>query len=273
VRVDRARVLLAEDNAANRKLALAMLERLGYAAEAVVNGVEAVRAAGSVVYDAVLMDCRMPEVDGFQATAEIRRRETLASSHRTPIIAMTADAMEDDRRRCLEAGMDDYLSKPVSLESLAAALERWVAPADEGTSPQSATSDSRAQGSVGDDGSPLDPQIIADLRRLGTGRAHGAMSGLISSFVRDAESNLERLHHALDREDVETVADRSHALAGSTATVGARGMSQLCVRLKGLVSEGHLEAARGTLADIAAELDRVRVALRAEFPASEEAAT
>lgn len=269
----RGRVLLAEDNAANRKLALVMLDKLGYAADAAVNGLEVVEVVGRFPYDAVLMDCRMPEMDGFQATAEIRSREVSARSSRTPIIAMTADAMEGDRRRCLEAGMDDYLPKPVTLESLAAVLQRWIARPDEGASPPSAVSASPAEGRVEIGEPTLDPAIIADLRKLGESWDEDSMSGHISSFVRDAESSLERLRQALEHEDAETIVDLSHALAGSMATVGARVLGQLYVRLEGLVSEGHLEAASGTLDEIDAELDRVRAALRAEFPPSEEAAT
>ena len=122
----KGRVLVADDNLTNQELAVEMLRRLGYAADTVANGAEAVEALLSRPYDAVLMDCRMPEMDGYQATAEIRRRER---GPRTPIIAMTGNAMSSDRDRCLRAGMDDYLAKPVLLKDLEATLARWVAAA------------------------------------------------------------------------------------------------------------------------------------------------
>jgi CheY-like chemotaxis protein len=118
-------VLLAEDNRVNRTIALRMLERSGYQADAVSNGLLVVEAALSGRYDIVLMDVHMPEMDGLQATAEIRRRET---GQRLPIVAMTARAMAGDREGCLEAGMDDYLSKPVRLEELVNAIERCLRP-------------------------------------------------------------------------------------------------------------------------------------------------
>ena len=116
------RVLVVEDNIANL-VAVRMVEKLGYRANVAANGTEALDP-GRDRYDAVLMDCQMPEMDGFEATREIRRREG-ADGH-TPIIAMTASALAGDRERCLAAGMDDYISKPFRADELAAALQRWV---------------------------------------------------------------------------------------------------------------------------------------------------
>jgi signal transduction histidine kinase/DNA-binding response OmpR family regulator len=122
-----ARVLVVEDNAANLKVAVRMIERLGYRPDTAGNGIEAVRALGGIDYDAVLMDCQMPEMDGYEATRQIRRHER----RHIPIIAMTASAMAGDRERCLAAGMDDYISKPIKLHVVAAVLERWLGPATE----------------------------------------------------------------------------------------------------------------------------------------------
>jgi CheY-like chemotaxis protein len=120
-----SRVLVVEDNAANLKVAVRMLERLGYRAEVASNGAEAVTMLEHMQYDAVLMDCQMPEMDGYEATRLIRKNERLG--RHVPIIAMTAAALAGDRERCLAAGMDDYISKPVKLHVVAAILERWLA--------------------------------------------------------------------------------------------------------------------------------------------------
>ena len=120
-----ARVLVAEDNPVNQKVAARMLENLGYGADVVADGKEAVEAVSRVPYAAVLMDVQMPALDGYGAAAEIRRREE-GSGRRTPVVALTANAMVGNREKALEAGMDDHLPKPVRPEDLAAALERWV---------------------------------------------------------------------------------------------------------------------------------------------------
>ena len=138
-KVNLQRVLLAEDNLVNQKVAVALLSRLGCQCDLASNGVEAVEFSARGHYDAILMDCFMPEIDGYEATRRIRARESCASGppRHIPIIAMTANAMRSDRERCLSAGMDDYLAKPVSVESLAAVLSRW-SPAVKESAPEPA---------------------------------------------------------------------------------------------------------------------------------------
>jgi CheY-like chemotaxis protein len=119
------RILVAEDNSFNLKVAQGILGKLGYKSDVAANGLEAVQALELIDYDIVLMDCMMPEMDGFEATTKIRNPESRVLNHKVPIIAMTANAMTGDRERCLNAGMDDYLSKPVRKNELAALLEKW----------------------------------------------------------------------------------------------------------------------------------------------------
>ncbi|HIJ97409.1 MAG TPA: response regulator [Desulfuromonadales bacterium] len=125
---NRIRILLAEDNIINQKVAQSILGKLGYKANVAANGIEAVRALEMFDYDIVLMDCQMPEMDGFEATGVIRNPDSDVLNHKVPVIAMTANAMKGDREHCIESGMDDYLAKPVKKDELAAILEKWLKP-------------------------------------------------------------------------------------------------------------------------------------------------
>jgi CheY-like chemotaxis protein len=122
----RGRLLIAEDNIVNQKVALAILKKLGYQADAVSNGKEALAALRKHSYDLVLMDCQMPEMDGYEAAALIREPQSGIRNHQIPIIALTAHAMKGDRDKCLAGGMNDYISKPVKITMVAEVLEKWL---------------------------------------------------------------------------------------------------------------------------------------------------
>jgi CheY-like chemotaxis protein len=123
-----SRILIAEDNLTNQQVALALLDKLGYEADVVADGKEALRALASSPYDLVLMDCQMPEMNGYEAAARIRDPQSGVRNSKIPIVALTAHAMQGDREKCLEAGMDDYITKPVNPRTLAAMLEKWLPP-------------------------------------------------------------------------------------------------------------------------------------------------
>jgi PAS domain S-box-containing protein len=243
------RILVVEDNTVNQKVAVAMIESLGYAAEAVGNGLEAVEACSRQNYEAILMDCQMPQMDGFKATAFIRQREGL--SHRTPIIALTASVTAEDRQRCLAAGMDDYLSKPVPREALAGALRKWIA--TPGTPPpvESATT----------------PSTLAASHPLRVLEAHAgprALAEVIDVFLQTIPRRLDDLRQAHARVDVDSIRALAHSLKGASAQIGARGMADLCVQIEAVVRGGEVTALGDLLGALEADYAVVSASLREE---------
>ncbi len=259
----RARLLLAEDNAVNQKVAVRMLEKLGYRVDVAADGLEAVEALSRIPYAAVLMDVQMPQMDGHQATAEIRRRESEGegSAHHTPIIAMTANAMQGDREKALEAGMDDYVSKPVKPEELDVVLERWVPQPDgeAASAPEEATNGTAAPGGGTTD--PLDRSALEGLRELGGAEL---LAELTELFLEDVPTQLQALREAVESEDASSVERVAHALKGSCGNMGATRMSTICAELEDVGHSGELERPPVLVERLEAEFGRIRLALEAE---------
>jgi PAS domain S-box-containing protein len=248
-------VLVVEDNDINRAVAVRTLERLGYRAASARNGAEAVEKFVPETYAAVLMDCQMPVMDGYEATAQLRAAE--AGRPPTPIVAMTAGALAGDRERCLAAGMDDYISKPVAFEDLAAALRRWVA-RDNGQSPRgTAAAPPEAAGS-----SALDARVLGELRALDT-PGSGFFQGVVGLFLSSVPGRLEELAAAVARRDAKGVGAHAHALRSTCGNVGAKGMHDLCARVEEKAEQGTA-ALEPLLAALRSEYARVRAELEGE---------
>jgi PAS domain S-box-containing protein len=236
------RLLVAEDNEVNRQLALALLAKLGYEADVVENGREALAALERVPYDVVLMDVQMPELDGLEATRRIRER--FPSTHGPTIIAMTANAMEGDREECLAAGMDHYLSKPIRVDELSRALARCR---------------------PGPTSEPLDRAALGRLvSSLGGGEeGREAVRELVDTFLEDAATQMASLHGAVERGDADAARRAAHTLKSNGATFGAQPFADLCRQLENLGREGQLDAAPELLGRADEEWERVRIALAA----------
>jgi two-component system, sensor histidine kinase and response regulator len=244
-------VLVVEDNDINRAVALRTLERLGYRAAGARNGVEAVETFAPETYAAVLMDCQMPVMDGYEATARLRAAE--AGRRPTPILAMTAGALVGDRERCLAAGMDDYISKPVSFEDLATALRRWVPSGDTAESVPAPSAPAAAG---------LDARVLGELRALNT-PGSGFFHGVIGLFLATAPGRLEALAAAVRRADAAAVRSLGHALRSTCGNVGAKTMHDLCVSIE---DRAHRPAAElePILQSLLDEYREVKSALEAE---------
>jgi CheY-like chemotaxis protein/HPt (histidine-containing phosphotransfer) domain-containing protein len=259
------RVLLAEDNPVNVEVARAMLESLDLQVDCARNGEDALQAVRTNAYDAVLMDCQMPVMDGFAATAAIRREEREAGRGRVlPIIAITANALQGDREACLAAGMDDYLSKPFSQQEIAAVIGRWMA------LPLAAT--------VHHDDEPprLPPASVEVIQRdvinrvaldkiraLSRDRGDALVQKVIAAYVDDTPQQLRTLRTAIDGLDTGNVRRIAHTLKSASANVGAEALAALCKALEHLGRADTTEGADAILTDMEQEFQAVRHSLTA----------
>jgi len=243
-----AHVLLVEDNPVNQELALQMLEVLGCRAVVANHGREALEALDRTAFDLILMDCQMPEMDGFEATAEIRRREAVQTNgRRIPIIALTAGAVEGDREKCLAEGMDDYVTKPFSLDQLERALRRWL-PAE-----------CKAQ-----TGAPcIDLQVLERMRALRGNGGTDLVTRIISVYLKDAPGRLRSLQEAVAQGDTVAMGRTAHAFKSASANLGAASLAKLCQRMESLGRASSTGGADGLLAEIDAEYAQVAAELSA----------
>ncbi|MFS8889527.1 response regulator, partial [Synechococcus sp. R55.1] len=233
------RILLAEDNPVNQKVALRQLESLGYKADVVANGQEVLDLLQQVRYDLILMDCQMPVMDGYEATRRLRQQER-RSGHRTVVIAITANAMQEDRERCLQAGMDDYLSKPVLKEDLERVLNHWsqvIAQSAAGSSNQAA-SEAASPASPAESRDPSSPTLPYPIDSAYLDQVSGGDRGfqreLLQVFIQDCEDQLPQLRQAIAGCNAEGMRRIAHRLKGASSNVGANAFCQVVRELEHL---------------------------------------
>jgi signal transduction histidine kinase/CheY-like chemotaxis protein len=259
-----ANILLAEDNEVNQEVAIAMLEDLGCRVRAVPNGRLAVESFKRERFDLVLMDCQMPEVDGFEATAQIRAWEQEGShaparegrQARLPIVALTAHALQGDRERCLDAGMDDHLTKPFSRDELGRVLSRWLPPSSGRLAPGSA----RSAGDEGRDeaGDVLDRAALDQIGALSGAAGSGLVARVVTAYLDTSVPLGEVIAQAWRAGDAAAVARAAHRLKSSSAQLGVLRAARACEEIERLARAGDLQRCEPLVARLAMELDRAR---------------
>ena len=255
------RLLLVEDNPVNLMVAQRLLQVIGMDCETACNGQVALEKLQATNYDMVLMDCQMPVLDGYAATRRWREHEQASGApQRLPIIAMTANAMAGDRQKCLDAGMDDYLAKPVTRGELERCINRWrgvrmpVAPAPAPAKP----AEQAAQPAV------LNAAVLDDLRDV----LGGEVDRIIALYLEDAPRLIAQLERAVVGNDPIALRVAAHTLKSSSANVGATTLSEAARDLEHGARDGTLAKPEALVARIVGEFARVRTALQAKLPAN-----
>jgi PAS domain S-box-containing protein len=240
----RGHILVVEDNAINQKVVLHMLSRLGHRANAVGNGLEAVRALETIRYDLVLMDIMMPEMDGYEATQVIRSAASAVLDHAIPIIALTAGAMQEDRERALASGMDDYLSKPIDNTALADTVQRWL-------SARTATAAKREE-TKQQTATVAPPPSVFDrngaLARLDNDPE--LLNMLVASFIEETPQDIAHLIAALDAGQIAEAARHAHSINGASGNVGADAVREVATRLERAAKQQQFDAVRAEVPEL-----------------------
>jgi CheY-like chemotaxis protein/HPt (histidine-containing phosphotransfer) domain-containing protein len=285
-------VLLVEDNPVNQEVAREMLESFGCRVHVAEDGEQGLALLANGRYDAILMDCQMPRMDGFEATRTLRERERTSGAPRVPVIALTANAMTGDRDECLAAGMDDYLSKPFTSTQLLLTLSRWLpaAPAPFAADAAASGSDgTRAAGAavrvpgasaaampaappasgaeVGEGEAPLDPSALDAIRALNPERAELLVARVVEAFLRSAPEQLAELVRAAAARDAEALRRAAHSLKSSSANLGAMRLAALAREIEARAREQRVEDAAFLVERSNREFGRARGALAAMLDA------
>ncbi|MGK7920685.1 MAG: response regulator, partial [Trichodesmium sp.] len=249
------KILLAEDNVVNQKVATNILKNLGYRADIAANGLEVLAALRRQSYDVVLMDVQMPEMDGITATQEICAE--WEPEKRPRIIAMTANAMQGDRDKCLSAGMNDYISKPIRREALVTALNKCV--------------HTEAETIVKEEKSPapeseivIERAVLDELMEMAGGDSEMVVE-IINCYLEDTPTLLDKISQAIKEQDSGLLRYAAHTMKSSSASVGAINLSQLCKDLEYIGRDGTTEGADVIFSQAKAEYERAEAALQAEI--------
>ena len=257
------RVLVVEDNLVNQMVAVKHLEHLGIEAELVANGAEAVDALSKADYDLVFMDCQMPVMDGYAATRAIREQEIRSQRH-TPIVAMTANAVPGDAEKCRQAGMDDYLSKPITRADLQRILDSWTRPRGldgEQASPPPATGEAPITGDL------LNPAVLEELSTLASGN-DSFVGQLLAQYAQEVPQLIAQCRQAVLAQDPNTLRRAAHTLKGGSANIGAAAMAQRAHLVETLGANGTTERADDQLTEIEGLYQRTLAALTAWLEAA-----
>jgi CheY-like chemotaxis protein/HPt (histidine-containing phosphotransfer) domain-containing protein len=247
----RPRILLAEDNFTNQQVALGILEKLGLRADVVEDGAAAVKALESTVYDVVLMDVRMPVMDGMEAARRIRDPRSKVRNHDIPIIAVTANALASDRAQCLEAGMNGYVTKPVSPEGLIEALRTWCGTSS-GARPvavESPVQPAKEQEAPVYDRKGLERRLMGD---------RALVERVVKAFLGDMPDQIHALEELLKKGDAAGARGRAHTIKGAASNVGGERLRCAALEIEKLAAAGDMEAARGRMDGLVREFERLR---------------
>jgi PAS domain S-box-containing protein len=253
------RILLAEDNITNQQVALGILKKMGLRADAVANGAEAVKALENIPYDLVLMDVQMPYMNGFEATGVIREESSAVLNRGIPIIAMTAHAMQGDRERCLDAGMNDYISKPVDPRALAEALDRWL-PKETATPPSEAASSVSPRKTE----SPVFDRAGLTARLMDDEELTQVIAG---GFLEDIPRQMEALRGCLEAGDAAGARLKAHTIKGAAANVGGERLREVAAEME---KTGDVDIFKARLSDLDVQFVRLKQAMTVQLGLHEE---